>query len=188
MASAIGASALLHLALIASLAPAPAIPGAAPLTARLRTIAAEAPPAPADETAGLALAQAAAPTSERPGADPRPGIELPMPPRYFRSSELDERAIPIDKPLLLYPEAAWQNRLPGLVMVRVFISERGTVDSAEVVDALPAGVFETAALDAVRKVRYRPAAIAGRAVKSQKLIEVKFDPNETPPASEPPKR
>ena len=39
MASAIGASALLHLALIASLAPAPAIPAAAPLTARLRSLA-----------------------------------------------------------------------------------------------------------------------------------------------------
>ena len=185
MASAIGASALLHLALLASLAPAPAVPAASPLTARLRSIAGEAPPAPADETAGLAVAQAAVPASERPGADPATGIELPMPPRYFRSSELDERAIPIDKPLLLYPEAAWQKGVPGLVTVRVFISERGTVDSAQVVDALPAGVFEAAALEAVRKVRYQPAAIAGRAVKSQKLIEVKFEPNEAQPAIEP---
>jgi protein TonB len=188
MASAIGASALLHLALIASLAPAPAIPAAAPLTARLRYVAGEAPPAPADETAGLALAQAPVPASERPGADPAPGIELPMPPRYFRSSEVDERAIPIDKPLLLYPETAWRTRLPGLVTVRVLISERGTVDSAQVVEALPAGVFEAAALEAVRKVRYQPAAIAGRAVKSQKLIEVKFEPDEVPPANEPPER
>jgi hypothetical protein len=38
------------------------------------------------------------------------------------------------------------------------------------------GIFEEAALEALRQVRYKPAEIRGSRVKSQKLIEVKFDP------------
>jgi TonB family protein len=63
------------------------------------------------------------------------------------------------------------------VRARVFISEDGVVESVQVVDVKPRrGVFEEAALEALRQVRYTPAEIGGNRVKSQKLIEVKFNP------------
>jgi len=69
-------------------------------------------------------------------------------------------------------------KLRGTVRLRLYISERGTVDRAQVVYAHPPGEFEEAALEAVRKLVYDPAIKNGRPVKSQKLIEVTFDPYE----------
>ena len=65
----------------------------------------------------------------------------------------------------------------------MFISEHGAVDGAEVVLAKPAGEFEEAALDAIRRMTYEPAVKNGRPVKSQKLIEVTFDPLEGKPGT-----
>ena len=79
---------------------------------------------------------------------------------------------------LIYPENPFLWKLPGTVRLRLLINEQGMVDGAEVVKAEPQGEFEEAALDAVRRMRYEPAVKNGRPVKSQKLIEVTFDPYE----------
>ena len=100
----------------------------------------------------------------------------PAPKRYFKSSEVDERATPVEMAPLVYPEVAYMNRLRGTVRMRIFISSDGRVDRAEVVDATPKGRFEQAALEAVQRTRFRPARKDGRPVPSQKLIEVEFDP------------
>jgi len=43
------------------------------------------------------------------------------------------------------------------------------------------GLFERPALDALRRMHYRPASIGGRAVRSQKVVEVVFDPRADDP-------
>jgi len=95
---------------------------------------------------------------------------------YLPSAEVDTPAMARERPRLVYPEDAYIARLRGTVRLRVFISEQGRVDDAQVVFARPEGEFEEAALEAVRKLVYDPATRAGRPVKSQKLIEVTFDP------------
>jgi len=95
---------------------------------------------------------------------------------YLPAAEVDTPAVPRERPRLVYPEDAYIARLRGTVRLRVFISEQGRVDDAHVVFARPEGEFEEAALDAVKKLVYDPATRAGRPVKSQKLIEVTFDP------------
>ena len=105
-------------------------------------------------------------------------------PRYLTSSELDERAAPLELAPLVYPERAHLNRIAGSVRVRVFISRAGTVDRAEVVSASPAGHFEEAALEAVRSSRFSAGRKDGEAVPSQKVIEVNFDPYGEPPQGE----
>jgi hypothetical protein len=53
------------------------------------------------------------------------------------------------------------------------------VDSVQIVEVRPrSGVFEAAAIDALRQIRYKPAELAGRAVKSQKVVEVTFNPRD----------
>ncbi len=99
---------------------------------------------------------------------------------YLPSADVDTPAMPRERPHLVYPEDAYMARLRGTVRLRVFISEQGRVDDAHVVFARPEGEFEEAALEAARKLVYDPAKRGGRPVKSQKLIEVTFDPYEEP--------
>jgi TonB family protein len=111
----------------------------------------------------------------------QPGSSLPIRERYYRNSEVDVQAVPISRGPLIFPEHAYVSRLAGVVKARVFISEKGEVESVEIVDVTPRrGIFEEAALEALRQVRYKPAEIAGQPVKTQKLIEVTFNPYEEP--------
>lgn len=108
-------------------------------------------------------------------SSPQPGIPGPM--HYFKSSEVDRRAEPVDVAPLIYPEAAYLRHIPGSVTLRVYINELGGVDAVDVVEAEPAGIFEPAAIDAVLKTRFLPAALFGRPVKNVKTLVIRFDPD-----------
>ena len=109
-------------------------------------------------------------------SDAAPVAARALPKRYLTSSEVDERAVPLEMAPLLYPKTAYINRIRGMVRVRVYISAAGRVDKAEVVEAAPKGHFEEAAIDAVQRTTFTAARKAGRAVPSEKLVEVEFDP------------
>ena len=170
LALALGFSSALHAAVLSSLdAPLPGF-GAAPkpgLMVELREHKAQrALPAPVP--------------AQRPGpATAARSKALPI--RYLPLSELDTPARPRGTVPLIYPENPLIWKLGGVVRVRLLINEQGIVDAAEVVSAQPEGEFEEAALDAVRRMVYDPALRDGRPVKSEKLIEVTFDPYQTSP-------
>jgi TonB family protein len=166
----VAVSLALHAALVAAIAP-----GGLELPSALREPALQvrlAAASPADTT------PPAQPAASFPVRRVEPLLPLPRParPTYLRSSELDERATPIEMPPLVYPEKAYLNRIPGTVRVRVYISHEGSVDKAEIVTATPSGHFEEAAVEAVRRTRFKPALKHGRRVGSQKVVEVSFDP------------
>ena len=122
-----------------------------------------------------------APKVAAPAAEPKVVQRSPRPASgttgpYLPSAEVDTPAVPRERPQLVYPEDAYVARLRGTVRLRVFISEQGRVDDAHVVFARPEGEFEEAALEAVRKLVDDPATRGGRPVKSQKVVEVTFDP------------
>lgn len=144
--------------------------------------------APALEAAPAAPAEGAQ-ASERPLATPAVRTPAPLasapvsagptlPDRYFTSREVDVPAAVREQPQLVYPEDPHTWRLPGTVRLRVFIEADGSVSRVEVVSARPAGHFEPAALAAGRALRYEAASIGGQPVRSQKLIDVVFDPHE----------
>ena len=108
-----------------------------------------------------------------------------MPKPYLTAKEVDERAVPLEMAPLIYPKTAYINRLRGTVRVRVYISAAGSVDRAEVVDAIPKGHFEEAAIEAVQRTTFTAARKAGRPVPSQKLVEVEFDPYGPTPEDRP---
>lgn len=101
---------------------------------------------------------------------------------YFDSAEVDVKAEPIELAPLVYPEVAYIRRLPGVVTVRVYISESGAIDGVDVVSAEPPDIFEVAALDALLKSRFKPAELFGRPVASVKLVSINFDPTQDQPA------
>lgn len=65
---------------------------------------------------------------------------------------------------LVYPVQARAAGVEGRVVVRYDITREGRVVNAAVVSAEPTGVFEDAALAAVRSWRFRPAVAQGEAV------------------------
>jgi protein TonB len=98
---------------------------------------------------------------------------------YYKPSDLDVRAEPLNDVSLVYPELAYQRRIRGKVLLRLLISAAGKIDEVAVLDSEPRGLFEDAALTATWAVQFSPAVKSGRRVKSQKTLEVVFDPYES---------
>jgi len=168
--AAFAASLALHTALAAALA---ALAGGWQTASR-------APVKPDALFATLRVAQAAGTPMRPAAASPRATAASPagsgqvaaLPkPYYYRASELTE------PPLTL---AAIEPRFPsgapdtGRVKMRLYISERGSVDAIDVTDAEPAGEFEQAARHAFVEARFRPGYKDGIAVRSQIALEVRF--------------
>jgi protein TonB len=85
----------------------------------------------------------------------------------------------IDKPVLVskvepdYPFAARRIGLGGRVTVSAVIGLDGSVESAEILGSSNS-LFDQAALDAVRKWRYRPATMNGQPVRVFFTVRVDF--------------
>jgi len=130
---------------------------------------AQLPPPPWPEAKPVAAAAPAAPLAQSAGL---PSAEI-----FFRGSEVDERATPLNEVTLVYPDRALAMSQSGVVTLRLKIDHRGVLRDAAVVDAQPAGIFENAALEAVRELKFRPALRNGVPVGSVKTIEVPFYPD-----------
>ena len=84
----------------------------------------------------------------------------------------------INEVQLIYPKQAYEMRIAGKVKLRIFINEHGSIDMTAILEATPPGVFEEAAFTATQALQFSPALKNGREVKSQKTIEVVFNPYE----------
>ena len=76
-----------------------------------------------------------------------------------------------------YPPSAMKKRIKGYVIVNVLIDKQGSVETAQVLEAFPAGVFDAVALNGVRSWRFSPAKYKGQAVKVWAKQKVRFDFN-----------
>lgn len=103
-----------------------------------------------------------------------PAIEMPLPAerRYFTAKELDVLASPFTPISFDRLGFALDKLGERRLRLRVFINEGGTVDEVRFEDRPGVPVFE----DEVRReflgARFVPAVRHGRAVKSQKLVEI----------------
>jgi periplasmic protein TonB len=95
-------------------------------------------------------------------------------PVYHMAGELDPPPRPLHDIEPAYPpEAGFQ---PGIVVLRLYIDESGSVERVDVLQATPPGLFENAARTAFAEAHFSPGRIAGMAVKCQLTIEVEFTP------------
>ncbi|MCC7487851.1 MAG: TonB family protein [Burkholderiales bacterium] len=148
------------------------------------TLATGRAPAAPDESADAAAATAPATASSPPRAGggstsstpAETGSRLPVPDKWHLASEVDVRAEPITSVALRYPENLRGEPVAGVVRLRLFIDEGGVVRKLQIAASEPAGVFDDAARSAWQEVRFSPARRNGTAVKSQKLIEVTYQP------------
>lgn len=77
-----------------------------------------------------------------------------------------------------YPMAARRLGQSGQVQLRLYVDQQGAVREVTVVRAEPAGVFEDAALEAVRKWRFEPAMFKGAPVGVWMSLPVRFSLDE----------
>jgi TonB family protein len=84
-------------------------------------------------------------------------------------SEITRRAKSKVQPV--YPELARKMNLTGTVKVEVVVAPNGTVKEAKVVGGHP--VLANAALEAVKKWRFEPAAM-----ESSGVVDFKFEPHQ----------
>ncbi|MEM7220723.1 MAG: TonB family protein [Pseudomonadota bacterium] len=73
-------------------------------------------------------------------------------------------SLPIVKVAAVYPRRAQTRGIEGYAVYRFTITKHGTVADPVLIDAMPAGIFDRAALNALLKFKYRPKIVDGEAV------------------------
>jgi len=138
------------------------------------------PSTPGETAAPRESAQdAAAGGGQQPGpsaAADTGGLNLPAAETWYTAREVDVRAEPLTEVRLRYPEHLRGEAVLGKVQLRLFIDERGVVRKMQVAASEPDGMFDDAAKQAWEKVSFSPALKNGIPVKSQKLLELTYQP------------
>jgi protein TonB len=134
---------------------------------------AEAAPPPPD----LGLSNRPAPAANGGGAAVLP-IEAPKlaldGPGLAGGAGGDTDVTPLVRIAPQYPLQAAERRIQGWVVVEFTISAAGTVMDPQVIASDPPSVFDGAALQAVRKWKYKPKVVDGTAVE-RPGVKVKLD-------------
>lgn len=86
-------------------------------------------------------------------------------------------AIPISTIRPRYPSAALRNNQEGWVDVQYTVNADGSVGNVSVVSAEPRHVFDSAAIDALRRAKFSPAMRDGAAIASQQQKRIEFKLN-----------
>lgn len=82
------------------------------------------------------------------------------------SEELvDDPPRAILNPAPRYPASAQTQGVEGRVTMRVLVDREGSVTQAVVTESIPPGVFDTAAVEAIRRWRFSPATFKGQRVQ-----------------------
>lgn len=75
-----------------------------------------------------------------------------------------------------YPADALARKLGGLVILNVLIDDRGSARKILIERSEPAGVFDQAAIEAMRRWKYQPGGKDGKPAQYWLRIPVRFDP------------
>ncbi|RMD86057.1 MAG: energy transducer TonB [Candidatus Dadabacteria bacterium] len=95
---------------------------------------------------------------------------------YLGAAPADTDVIPMVRVNPQYPIAAAERGIEGWVLVRFTITPSGTVKDPEVIDSHPPGVFDRAALRAIRKWKYKPKIVDGKPVERRGVtVRLKFE-------------
>ena len=81
----------------------------------------------------------------------------------------------------VYPASALEAELSGRVVLHVLVATDGSVKDARVVNSEPAGVFDQAALAAVRQWQFNPGSKDGQAIEAWVEVPVDFRADGMPP-------
>lgn len=92
----------------------------------------------------------------------------------FDQAALDTSPVVLSNVVLEYPAAA--NNREGVVSLEIVILGTGEVETVKVLKAVPAGIFEAAAIAGFKNAKFSPGLLGGYGVKSRMDVEVEFMP------------
>lgn len=104
------------------------------------------------------------------------GLDLGGPNLGMGASDSD--SVPLVRVPPQYPIRASERGIEGWVVLKFTITETGTVRNPVVVAAKPKRIFDRAAIQALRKWKYRPRVIDGVAVERVEEVKLTFDLDE----------
>ena len=87
----------------------------------------------------------------------------------------DSDSVPLVRVPPQYPIRASERGIEGWVVLEFTITETGTVRNPVVLDAQPKRIFDRAAIQALRKWKYRPRVIDGVPVPRVEKVRLVFD-------------
>jgi len=113
-----------------------------------------------------------------------PNLDIPLQTNSFNGSAIQgvqigtggisTNVIPLVRIPPRYPMRAANRRIEGWVKVEFTITEKGTVKDAVVVDAQPSKVFNRAALQAIKRWKFKARIIAGEAFEQRAIQVLQF--------------
>ena len=99
----------------------------------------------------------------------------PAPPQTeFDIGQVDKLPQVISRIRPVYPPAAKQKNIEGVVVVKFMVTMEGTVENISVLKAKPQGYFEKAATEAVKKWKFQPGTVGKEPVNTWMTAMVKF--------------
>lgn len=112
------------------------------------------------------------PPPTTPPAPPRVETPKVTPPARIRVGGNVQRAMQLSAPAPIYPQLAKAQRVQGTVKLQAVISREGTIEQLAVLSGNP--LLIGAAMDAVKKWRYKPTLLNGEPVEVVTQIDVNF--------------
>jgi protein TonB len=88
---------------------------------------------------------------------------------------VDELPVPVQQVAPQPPARARQKGISGVVVVSLLIGVDGRVQDIDVLESRPPGLFDEAAITAVRQWRYQPARYQGEPVPLRIDVPIRFD-------------
>lgn len=122
---------------------------------------------------------AAVAAASQPRITEAPAASPAAPPAATSSTPTGaDRALPepLETPAPRYPQEALRMRAGGTVRVKVVVAADGSVDRLELAEASGNRFLDRAALDAVRRWRFRPATRGGQPVAAEAVVPIVFNP------------
>lgn len=91
-------------------------------------------------------------------------------------STMDRRATPVVRIPPQYPHGPLSREIEGWVLVEFSITRTGTVEDIKVVDSDPPNTFNRAAIRAIKRWKYQPQMLNGKAIAQHNMREIfKFE-------------
>lgn len=121
----------------------------------------------------------------RPAEQPRIVDEPPMPPPApvaappapTAPAKADSAVpVPTSRPAPDYPREALNRGIGGIVRVRAVVAADGSVERMEVAESSGNRHLDRAAMDAVRRWKFKPAMRGGQPVSAEVIVPLEFNP------------
>lgn len=92
-----------------------------------------------------------------------------------RKPVVETEPVALTPPAFQYPEDLWDAGVEGKTVLRILITEQGSVDSARVETPSGYAAFDSAALAGTSALRFDPAKRDGTPIRKWVLLPVEFD-------------